>query len=108
MCYCTVFAIYGQFPSMPPGAWRGNFCVTSLGLILGAGLYMEGLIFGILRYTVLERRSGKIEQNLNFVARGGGGVQELKMMVILLWRQTFFIAKPHHILLIKLMCSFQI
>ena len=57
---------------MPPGAWRGDFCVTSLGLILGAGLYMEGPIFGILRYTVLERRSGKIEQNLNFVARGGG------------------------------------
>ena len=35
----------------PPGAyiWRGDltrvFCVTSLG-----GLYLEGLIFGILRY----------------------------------------------------------
>ena len=33
---------------------------------------MEGFIFGILRNTVLERRSGKIEQNLNFVARGEG------------------------------------
>ena len=54
----TVFALFcfvfeGNFPSTSPrGAyiWRGDltegFCVTGLG-----GLYMEGLIFGILRYT---------------------------------------------------------
>ena len=51
----TVFALFyfvfeGNFPSTSPrGAniWRGDlrvFCITSLG-----GLYMEGLIFGILR-----------------------------------------------------------
>ena len=54
----TVFALFcfvfeGNFPSTSPrGAniWRGDltegFCVTGLG-----GLYMEGHIFGILRYT---------------------------------------------------------
>ena len=53
----TVFALFyfvfeGNFPSTSPrGAhiWRGDltelFCVTGLG-----GLYLEGLIFGILRY----------------------------------------------------------
>ena len=53
----TVFALFyfvfeGNFPSTSPrGAynWRGDltqrFCVTRLG-----GLYLEGLIFGILRY----------------------------------------------------------
>ena len=53
----TVFALFdfvfeGNFPSTSPrGAyiWRGNlqrvFCITGL-----RGLYMEGLIFGILRY----------------------------------------------------------
>ena len=55
----TVFALFyfvfeGNFPSTSPrGAyiWRGDltegFCVTGLG-----GLYLEGLIFGILRYAV--------------------------------------------------------
>ena len=53
----TVFALFyfvfgGNFPStIPQGAyiWRGDltegFSVTGLG-----GLYLEGLIFGILRY----------------------------------------------------------
>ena len=53
----TVFALLyfvfeGNFPSKSPrGAyiWRGDltegFCITALG-----GLYLEGLIFGILRY----------------------------------------------------------
>ena len=54
----TVFALFyfvfeGNFPSTSPrGAyiWRGDlmegfFCVTGLG-----GLYLEGLIFRILRY----------------------------------------------------------
>ena len=60
----TVFAFFyfvfeGKFPITSPrgrggGAyiWRGDltdgFCITSLG-----GLYMEGLIFGILRYNNL-------------------------------------------------------
>ena len=52
------FVFEGHFPSTSPrGAyiWRGDserrvFCVTSLG-----GLYLEGLIFGILRY--LHKRS---------------------------------------------------
>ena len=51
----TVFALFcfvfeGNFPSTSPGgaySWRGDltegFCVTGLG-----GLYLEGLIFGIL------------------------------------------------------------
>ena len=55
----TVFALFyfvfeGNFPSTSPrGAyiWRGDltegFCVTSLG-----GSYLEGLIFGILRYFI--------------------------------------------------------
>ena len=56
----TVFALFccvfeGNFPSTSPwGAyiWRGDltegFCVTGLG-----GLYLEGLIFGILGYVSL-------------------------------------------------------
>ena len=54
----TVFALFyfvfeGNFPSTSPrGAyiWRGDltegFCITVLG-----ALYLEGLIFGILRYV---------------------------------------------------------
>ena len=52
----TIFALFyfvfdGNFQFKPSGGlfWRGNltegFCVTGLG-----GLYLEGLIFGILRY----------------------------------------------------------
>ena len=59
----TVFALFyfvfeGNFPSTSPrGAyiWRGDltegFCVTGLG-----GLYLEGLIFGILRYVRLANK----------------------------------------------------
>ena len=59
----TVFALFyfvfeGNFPSTSPrGAyiWRGDltegFCVTGLG-----GLYMEGLIFGILRYSICSEK----------------------------------------------------
>ena len=58
----TVFALFyfvfeGNFPSKSPrGAyiWRGDlteaFCVTGLGG-LWRRLYVEGLIFGILRYA---------------------------------------------------------
>ena len=58
MCYCVVFTFLNFefedniFPSTSPqglvfgGAiYRRVFCVTSLG-----GLYLKGLIFGILRY----------------------------------------------------------
>ena len=48
------FVFEGNFPSTSPlGAyiWRGDltegFCVTILG-----GLYMQGLIFGILQYVL--------------------------------------------------------
>ena len=34
----------------------GFFCVTSLGAFLCKGLYMEGLIFGILRYFFISLR----------------------------------------------------
>ena len=60
----TIFALFyfvfvGNFPHTSPwGAyiWRGDlmegFYVTNLGLILiWRGLYMEGLIFGILQYV---------------------------------------------------------
>ena len=51
------FVFDGTFPSTSPrGAyiWKGDltegqFCVNDLG-----GLYLEGLIFGILRYLFLE------------------------------------------------------
>ena len=50
------FVFEGNFPSTSPrGAyiWRGDlpgfFCVTGLG-----GLYLEGLIFGILRYALIK------------------------------------------------------
>ena len=41
--------------------WRGyltkGFCVTSLGSYIWRGLYMDGLIFGILRYVFFVRCS---------------------------------------------------
>ena len=50
----TVFALFyfvfeGNFPSTSPrgASTEGFFCVTGL-----AGLYLEGLIFGILRYML--------------------------------------------------------
>ena len=59
----AVFALFyfvfeGTFASTSPRGvyiWRGNltegfFCLTSLGGYICRGLYMEGLIFGILRY----------------------------------------------------------
>ena len=58
----TVFALFyfvfeGNFPSTSPrGAyiWR-VFCVTGLGAYIWRGLYMEGRIFGILRYVNISR-----------------------------------------------------
>ena len=57
----TVFALFyfvfeGNFQVQAPGGlifggviqWR-VFCVTSLGVYIWRGLYMEGLIFGILQ-----------------------------------------------------------
>ena len=59
----TIFALFyfafeGNFPSTNPQwayIWRGDlrgffFCITGLGAYIWRGLYMEGLIFGILRY----------------------------------------------------------
>ena len=57
--FCFVLLrIRGQFPSKSPrrGSYSegrfdgGLFCVTSLGAYIWRGLYMEGLIFRILRY----------------------------------------------------------
>ena len=57
----TVFALFyfvseGNFPSASPegtyirrGDFTEGFCVTSFFFLGGGGLYMEGLIFGILR-----------------------------------------------------------
>ena len=60
----TVFALFyfvfeGNFPSTSPwgglyseGQFNGGFfCVTGLGAYIWMGLYMERLIFGILRYV---------------------------------------------------------
>ena len=67
----TVFALFyfvfeGNFPSTSPrGAyiWRGDltegFCVTGLG-----GLYLEGLIFGILRYSSFQFQINKNEREI--------------------------------------------
>ena len=63
----TIFALFyfvfeGNFPSTSPRwayIWRGDltegFCVIGLG-----GLYMEGLIFGILRYSAKYMGDNKI------------------------------------------------
>ena len=53
----TIFALFyfvfeGNFPiSSPQGAyiWRGNLTEVFLRYWFGGGLYLEGLIFGILR-----------------------------------------------------------
>ena len=62
----TIFALFyfvfeGNFPSTGPrGAyiWRGYltegfFVLPDCGTYIWRSLYMEGLIFGILRYTIL-------------------------------------------------------
>ena len=57
----TVFAMFyfvsdGNFPSTNPrGAyiWRGDLTEGFLRCRFGGGLYMEGLIFGILRYLFI-------------------------------------------------------
>ena len=64
----TVFALfYFVLSTSPKGAysWRGDltegFCVTSLeywgggGAYIWSGLYMEELVFGILRYIAYEK-----------------------------------------------------
>ena len=64
---CTIFALLyfvfeGNFPSTSPqGAyiWRGDLTEGFLryrigGVYIWRGLYMEALIFGILRYSILD------------------------------------------------------
>ena len=61
----SYFVFEGNFPSASPrGAyiWRGDLTERFLryrsgGLIFGGGLYMEGLIFGILRYIFFKVQS---------------------------------------------------
>ena len=63
----TIFSLFyfvfeGNFPSTSPRwayIWRGNltevtavFCVMTSGAYIWRGLYMEGHIFGILRYYI--------------------------------------------------------
>ena len=62
-----------QFPSTSPGGayvWRGDltgffFALRVRGAYIWRGLYMEGLIFGILRYFLLPSFS----RNLNNVCK---------------------------------------
>ena len=44
------FVFEGNFPSTSP---RRTYIWTGLGAYIWRGLYMEGLIFGILRYTLI-------------------------------------------------------
>ena len=47
------FVFEGNFPSTsPPGAyiWRGDLTEGFSRYLFGGGIYLEGLIFGILRY----------------------------------------------------------
>ena len=67
MCSCTVFALFyfqfeGNFPVQV--CWSlylegrfigGSFALRVWGVCIWRGLYMEGLIFGILRYIVSSR-----------------------------------------------------
>ena len=52
---CTVFALFyfvfeGNFPSTSPGGrFKGGFFALP---VWGGGLYLEGFIFGILRYVL--------------------------------------------------------
>ena len=53
----TIFAFEGNFPStIPQGAyiWRGDLTEGFFALPVWGGLYLEGLIFGILRYKFLD------------------------------------------------------
>ena len=55
LCYCIIFALFyfvfeGNFQAQASKAYiRRVFGVRSLG---GGGLYLEGLIFGVLQYVV--------------------------------------------------------
>ena len=76
----TVFALFyfvfeGNFEVQAPGGayiWRGDltevfFALRVLGAYIWRGLYMEGLIFGILRYiVVLCLRSGILSDFVGF------------------------------------------
>ena len=55
LCFTLYLRVISKYK--PPGGLYlegringGFFCVTSLGAYIYRGLYMEGLIFGILRY----------------------------------------------------------
>ena len=64
MCYCTVIALFyfefeGNFQVQAPGGLYsesrfngGIFALRVWGAYIWRGLYMEGLIFGILRYLI--------------------------------------------------------
>ena len=63
MCYCTVFALFyfeyeGNFRVQAPGGFylegaiyrRVFFALRVWGAYIWRGLFMDGLIFGLLRY----------------------------------------------------------
>ena len=68
ICYCTVFALFyfvfeGTFQVQAPrglyseGRFNGGFFALRVwGAYIWRGLYMEGLIFGILRYRLSDPR----------------------------------------------------
>ena len=68
---CLYFVFEGNFPSTSPrGAyiWRGDltegfFVLRVWGAFIWRGLYMEGLIFGILRYSTADVSSATIYQS---------------------------------------------
>ena len=76
MSYCTVFALLyfeceGYFPSISPGAgiWRGSLSEDLLrfefrggGGYIRRGLYIEGLVFGILRYLFDRKVAGSYKK----------------------------------------------
>ena len=57
MCALFYFVFEGNFRvQAPPGGayiWRGDLTEGVLRYEFGGGLYLEGLIFGILRYCVV-------------------------------------------------------
>ena len=59
MCYCTVFALFfffnwraiSEYKTTGACIWRGDLSgFFALGVLGKGGLYLEGLIFRILRY----------------------------------------------------------
>ena len=80
--YSQVFdthAVSYQYKYKPPGGLYvegrfnvGFFCVTGLGAYIWRGLYMERLIFGILRYNYTEDITGKKKKQISSSVKDRG------------------------------------